>query len=164
MISSIRKTTRADLDEVMEIYAVARRLMQRAGNSAQWVNGYPSKELILAEIGAGHSFVCIDDEKNIVATFCFVLGDEPTYKVIYDGKWLNDDPYGTIHRLASCGKEKNVAEACFKWCFSRRANIRVDTHRDNKIMRSILQKLDFSYCGIIFVSNGTERLAYQKIM
>jgi len=65
-------------------------------------------------------------------------------------------------RLASSGKEKGVAKACFEWCFSQCPNIRVDTHQDNVVMQRILEKLGFTYCGIIFVTNGTPRLAYQK--
>jgi RimJ/RimL family protein N-acetyltransferase len=38
----------------------------------------------------------------------------------------------------------------------------VDTHQDNVVMQRILEKLGFTYCGIIFVANGTPRLAYQK--
>ena len=42
-------------------------------------------------------------------------------------------------------------------------NLRADTHRDNRIMQHILQKHGFRYCGIIYLLNGDERLAYQKI-
>ena len=40
--------------------------------------------------------------------------------------------------------------------------IRIDTHRDNKIMQHNLLKYGFTYCGIIYLANGDERLAYQK--
>ena len=43
----------------------------------------------------------------------------------------------------------------------RCGNIRVDTHRDNKVMQHILTKQGFQRCGIIYVKNGTERIAYQ---
>ena len=29
-------------------------------------------------------------------------------------------------------------------------------------MQRILEEMEFTFCGIIYVSNGTERLAYQK--
>lgn len=82
-------------------------------------------------------------------------------KLIYEGAWLNDEPYGVIHRLATNGKQKGVSEACLDWCFERWPNVRVDTHRDNKVMQHILTKYGFQRCGIIYVKNGTERIAYQ---
>ena len=89
------------------------------------------------------------------------MGEDPTYRHIYDGAWLNDEPYGVIHRMATSGKQKGVSEACINWCFQRCGNIRVDTHRDNKVMQHILTKHGFQRCGIIYVKNGTERIAYQ---
>ena len=102
---------------------------------------------------------CIEGE--ILGTFCFILGEDPTYQQIYEGAWLNDEPYGVIHRLATNGKQKGVSEACLDWCFERWPNVRVDTHRDNKVMQHILTKYGFQRCGIIYVKNGTERIAYQ---
>lgn len=32
------------------------------------------------------------------------LGEDESYRVIEDGAWHLDQPYGTIHRLASNGK------------------------------------------------------------
>ena len=162
MITRIRPTTRGDLSEVMEMYAIARDFMCRTGNASQWIDGYPPAAYITAEIDAGHSFICENETGELVGTFCFIMGDDPTYENIYGGQWLNDDLYGTVHRMTSSGKEKGVAEACFRWCFAQCRNIRVDTHRDNRVMRQILGKLGFTYCGIIYVSNGTERLAYQR--
>ena len=44
------------------------------------------------------------------------------------------------------------------WSFSQIDNIRIDTHRDNKPMRHLLEKYGFTYCGIIYLLNGDERL------
>ena len=74
---------------------------------------------------------------------------------------VRNDTYGVIHRLATNGKQKGVSEACLDWCFQRWPNVRVDTHRDNKVMQHILTKYGFQRCGIIYVNNGTERIAYQ---
>lgn len=148
----------------MEIYDYARAFMRANGNATQWIDGYPSEALIRQEVEEEHSFVCIDEQGEIVGTFCFILGDDPTYLRIYDGAWLSDEPYGVIHRMATGGNRKGVAKACLDWCFERCGNIRVDTHRDNKVMQHILTKYGFQPCGIIFVKNGTERIAYQRII
>lgn len=160
----IRPAGLEDLPLVMEIYDYARAFMRANGNVTQWVNGYPSEELIRQEIQDGHSFVCTDGDGEIVGTFCFILGDDPTYQQIYDGAWLNDEPYGVIHRMGTNGKRKGIAEACLDWSFQHSDNIRVDTHRDNLVMQHILEKNGFKRCGIIYVRDGTERIAYQKIV
>lgn len=164
MIAQIRPTTYADLPDVMAVYAIARESMCRAGNASQWAGGYPAESFVTEEIASGHSFVCENEAKEIVGTFCLIFGDDPTYARIYDGEWLNNEPYTTVHRIASSGKERGVARFCIDWCFTRYPNIRIDTHRDNHIMQHIITSMGFTYCGIIFVSNGSERLAYQKIV
>lgn len=157
----IRPTEIKDLPLVMEIYDYARAFMRATGNTTQWIDGYPSEALIRREIEESHSFACIDEQGEILGTFCFILGEDPTYQQIYEGAWLNDEPYGVIHRLATNGKQKGMSEACLDWCFERWPNVRVDTHRDNKVMQHILTKYGFQRCGIIYVKNGTERIAYQ---
>lgn len=159
----IRKTGLEELDNLMAIYNRARQFMQETGNGNQWINGYPSREVILADIENGYSYVCLDAENEIVATFYFRIGEDPTYARIDDGKWLNDEPYGVVHRLAGSGKVKDVGSYCLQWCFDQIPNIRVDTHHDNVVMQHILKKNGFLPCGIIYVSNGTTRIAFQKI-
>ncbi len=159
---NIKKTEQADLSIVMGIYDCARNFMRANGNSDQWINGYPSAELISREIKEGHSFVCENNEGKIIGTFCFIEGEDPTYLRIYGGRWLNDEPYGVIHRMASSGEEKGIMAECLKWCFLRCKNIRVDTHRRNLVMRNVLKKNGFTQCGIIYIQDGTERLAFQK--
>ena len=117
------------------------------------------RSVIRQEIEDGHSFVCMDGQGEILGTFCFILGEDPNYQHIYEGNWLNDEPYGVIHRLATNGKRKGVSDACLNWCFEQWGNIRVDTHQDNKVMQHILTKYGFQRCGIIYVKNGTERIA-----
>lgn len=157
----IRQTSLNDFSEVMAIYTVARNLMKKNGNPNQWIHGYPSRELIKQDIVLGKSFVCENEKREIIGTFCFISGNDPTYAVIHNGKWLNNEPYATIHRIASSGKQKGMAKKCFDWSFTQIANVRVDTHRENKIMRNFLIRYGFSYCGIIHLPNGAERMAYQ---
>lgn len=158
----IRKTEVHDLKTVMPIYDHARRFMQAHGNPNQWTDGYPSEEYILQEINDGNSYVCLNEAKEIIATFCFIRGEDPTYRRIDNGRWLNDKPYGVIHRLASAGKEKGIADKCIRWCLAQHGNLRADTHRDNTVMQNILKKNGFKECGIIYTRNGSPRIAYQK--
>ncbi len=157
----IRKAIISDINPLMDIYDHARQFMRSVGNANQWINGYPSEEIIRKDILNGNSYVCINNNV-IVGVFCFFQGDDPTYTKIYDGEWLDDKPYGVIHRLASSGTVKGVADFCFQWCYQQCGNIRVDTHKDNTVLQHVLRKNGYKQCGIIYISNGTQRIAFQK--
>ncbi len=157
----IRKTYKEDLNVVMNAIDTARQLMRENGNLTQWTNGYPSSELMLESINKGVNYLIIN-ENEVVATFDFIIDEDPNYAMI-EGSWINDDAYGVVHRLASNGKAKGVAQFCFEWCFNQFPNIRVDTHEDNIAMQKVLIKLDYQKCGIIYVADGTPRLAFQKV-
>lgn len=150
------------LPVIMQIIDAARDIMRANGNHTQWINGYPASETILEDIRSGHGYICTNAGET-VGYFCFIKGDnpEPNYNVIENGKWLNDAPYGVIHRLASTGKVKGVAKACFDYCFSLTDNIKVDTNHNNVPMQNFFKKYGFSYCGIIYVNDGSSRDAFQ---
>lgn len=159
----IRKTNPAEIETLMDIFEQAKRIMRKAGNMKQWTGNYPPAELVMRDIENGNSYVCLDDTGEIIGTFAFICGNDPTYAHIYEGSWVEDtQPYGVIHRLASTEDSKGVAAACLKWCYKQIPNLRADTHRDNHILQHILRKHGFQYCGIIYLTNGDERLAFQK--
>lgn len=160
----IRKGTNADINEIMFCYDKARQFMRYAGNQSQWINGYPSRELVIDDIAKGNNYVGYDNEGEIVMAFAFILGEDPTYSVIEEGEWLNNLPYGTIHRLGSNGKHCGMFEICVNFCMSAIKNIRLDTHTDNIIMQKAAEKLDFKRCGIIYCADGSPRIVYQKYM
>ena len=98
----IRKAEYTDIRRALDIYDSARRFMRSRGNAVQWVNGYPSEELLRADVAAGQLYV-MEDAGGVYAVFAFIIGDDPTYQVV-DGAWLDDGtPYGTLHRLGSDG-------------------------------------------------------------
>lgn len=158
---NIRLAQTVEIDAIMDIFRAARTYMRSEGNTSQWGDEYPPRELILQEIDAAR-FYSIEHRGEVVGVFSFVVGIEPTYAVIYDGEWRYDIPYGVIHRLASSGVVSGVADACFAWCKQQHPYLRVDTHRDNKTMHRILQCQGFERSGIITLSrNGDTRIAYE---
>lgn len=159
---AIRLAGPGDLAALMRIFDSARSFMRRSGNMHQWDGGYPSESLMRSEIAAGHCLVCGTQDGEAVGTFCFIMGEDPTYRIIEQGAWLHPGPYGTIHRLASSGKTGGVAAACFDWCWERIHNLRADTHADNAVMRRLLEGAGFVRCGIIYTDDGSPRIAYQK--
>lgn len=156
----IRAARPEDLDVLMSIFAHAKAFMREQGNPHQWEDGYPSAELILHEISQGHCFVCEGPDGEVAGTFCFSVGEDPTYTHI-EGAWLDQTRYGVIHRLASNGRVKGVARQCITWCFARHNNLRADTHADNLIMQKLLEDNGFQKCGIIY-TRESPRIAYQK--
>ena len=98
---------------------------------------------------------------RIVAYFALLPSPEPTYDVI-DGAWLTDEPYGVIHRMASYPDIHGIFSTIIDYAASRYTHLRIDTHRDNRIMRHLIEKHGFTYCGIIWLEDGAERLAYER--
>ena len=168
----IRKSTLEDLPALLRLAEAARAIMRRSGNLGQWVGGYPSAEVFEADIERGCSYLMLDDDGEPAGTFAFIPGPEPTYAAIYDdelptgerihGCWLDDEPYFVVHRIASLPEHHGVMSALLDYCFCHTPNLRIDTHRDNLIMQHLLERQGFARCGIIYLANGDERLAYQK--
>ena len=158
----IRKALENDLLEIKSIVAKARELMKASGNINQWVDGYPSIDVLLSDIRSGNAYLLFQEDKAI-AYFAMIDGPDPTYNFIAEGNWLNNDSYGVLHRIASNGEAKGVFKEILIYASEHYSNIRLDTHHDNKIMQRLLEKNGFVYCGIIFLTNGSPRLAYQRI-
>lgn len=156
----IRKTRPGDLVRVMEIYEYARGFMKESGNPNQWKDSFPPQEMIERDIKTGQSYV-VQSGEELLGVFAFIIGEDPSYKVIEQGGWKNEEPYGTIHRIAGAGKGKGVFACCMDFCKRQMDNLRIDTHHDNKIMQHLIEKHGFEKCGIIHVEDGSARIAYQ---
>ncbi len=151
----------ARLPEIMQIYAQARQYMAACGNPDQWINGYPSESIVRADMEQGFCRMCVENGE-ILGVFCFFIGQEPTYRHISGGKWLNDRPYGVIHRVAVRARHRGVASACLQYGLQQCGNLKIDTHRDNLPMQKMLEKNGFVRCGTVCLEDGSQRIAYQK--
>lgn len=159
----IRPATHADVEAAARIYDNAREFMRQSGNPDQWRGEYPGGYDVEIGIENGTSYVC-EDNGEIIATFHFEMNaNDPTYRKIYEGRWKNNEPYAVIHRIAVKYHARGIVDFCFSECFKMFPNIKIDTHRDNAPMRKCLLRNGFEYCGIIYLENGDERLAFQKI-
>lgn len=177
---TIRKTKETEIDRLMELFQLARESM-RVFNIDQWQDGYPYRENIIEDVKNGESYVVFDEEAGcVVATFMLMKRTESTYLKIYEGSWLdNGEGYATIHRITvdpSFRERAKVEGHGYSVPISRmiadfakeyatinclKAGVKVDTHRGNLAMRKMLEKNGFVYCGIIYLENGDERVAYQ---
>lgn len=159
----IRKALPEDLNSILKIYETAREYMRKSGNPTQWGTNKPSEELLVDDIRKGELYVGEGDDGNVHFVFAFILGEDPTYSYIENGKWLSDAPYGTIHRIASDGMVSGVVKTAVDFCKKTTANLRIDTHENNKTMQHVVEKLGFIKCGIIYIDDGTPRIAYQLL-
>ena len=159
----IRQATYSDLDSLMKVFDGAKRIMRASGNHSQWNDSYPSKEIVTEDIKGGNCFVACEDG-SIVGTMALIEGPDPTYSHI-DGEWPDDRPYYVIHRMAASAPGRDSARQMLDWAYAHIAakgydTIRIDTHRDNCIMKHILTRYGFTECGVIYLENGDPRDAY----
>ncbi len=154
----LRNVKKEDASQVERIFLSARLFMRNNGNLIQWSGAYPARDDIITDAENGNGYV-ICDGKEILAYFAFILGDDPTYAHI-DGAWPDSSPYGTLHRVASSGKQKDVLKICVQYCRQICPHIRVDTHERNLPMRNALIRLGFVHCGTIYIADGTPRMAF----
>lgn len=156
----VRNANPEDFPRILEIYAYAREFMAKTGNPKQWGNSYPPIPMLEEDIRLGNLYVVKDND--IHGVFAYFTEPDPTYSYIEDGAWLNDAPYGTIHRVAADGS-KGVFTAVLAFAESRNPHVRIDTHHDNKVMQHVLAKHGFTRTGIIYLEDGDPRIAYEKV-
>lgn len=162
MDMKIKHTEITDLPVVMDIYAYARAQMKANGNPHQWGDTNPAQTVIVNDMQNKNSYV-IEQDGVLCGVFTFIIGEDPTYRII-EGQWKRDGVYGTIHRIASNGRAKGIFRHCLQFCESKISNLRIDTHRDNHIMQHLIEKHGFERCGIIYIADGSPRIAYQKLI
>ena len=163
-----RRASADDALGIMEIIDYAREKMLEAGKR-QWDASYPTLEHISGDLEAGHGYVlCADGD--LAAYGAVVFGEEPAYRHIRGGSWLSIQPYVVLHRLAVSGKYKRngmatrfMAEVEAMMRMRGVHSFKVDTNYDNEAMLSLLDKLQFRYCGEIEYEKGT-RMAYEKLI
>ena len=158
----IRKAVMDDLPNILKVYEYAREFMRDTKNPAQWGNSYPPKDLLTDDIRNGQLYVM--ENNGIHAVFALIFGEDPTYRKIYNGQWISDTLYATIHRIAGDGSVRGVLKTAVDFAESKINHLRIDTHKDNQILQHLILKNGFSRCGIIYLEDGSPRIAYEKIL
>ncbi len=156
----IRQAKPEDLPYIIELYGIAREYMRKNGNDSQWGNDYPGESLLKEDIGENQLYLLLKGGE-IHGVFAFIFGADPCYEYIENGSWPNNKPYAAIHRIASDGKVKGVFEKCLNFCKEQTDELRIDTHENNRIMQYLIEKNGFKKCGIVYMNDGSPRIAYQ---
>ncbi len=162
-----RKASLTEVDRIMEIIDEAKLQMRREGKN-QWDEKYPARQHIETDIADGNAYVMIL-EGQIAAYGAVVFTGEPAYNGI-QGRWLSEQPYVVLHRLAVTESVKGhgIGRLFMQEVerMSRSAGVhsfKVDTNYDNARMLRLLDKTGFTYCGQIFYPQGA-RMAYEKLL
>ncbi|MEE9407006.1 MAG: GNAT family N-acetyltransferase [Polaribacter sp.] len=167
----IRLSTSDDIPNIMIIINDAKTYLA-SQNIDQWQNGYPNTEQVENDIKNGENYVVINDENKIMATSMFTSNPEPTYKII-DGNWFVDETkvYGVVHRMAIKKEFRKFGLATFLFDeFHQQLkdknieSLKIDTHEENIGMQSLIKKLGYKYCGVIYTSYNAKRLAFEKVI
>ncbi len=163
------RASEEDAQRIMEIIGQAQGYLKAQGVN-QWQNNYPNISTVMNDIDNQDCYV-LRDSGRVIATVTVVFGREKTYAAIYEGEWLSSNEYATIHRLAVDAGYKgrglasliigNIETMCRSGGIS---SIRVDTHRQNASMKRMLIKNGFTYCGVIYLSDNSERVAFEKLL
>ncbi|MBE6051084.1 MAG: GNAT family N-acetyltransferase [Clostridium sp.] len=164
-----RKTNNQDLEEVMKIINGAKECFKEESID-QWQKGYPNKETILKDICEENGYVLLEGE-SVIATIAVTIGNDPVYDKIYKGKWLSKEEYAVIRRVAVSSNYKRrgvsskiigeVEKVCKKKGIN---NIKIVTHEMNIPMQNMLKKNKFIYCGIVYLEDGSKRMAFEKLI
>ena len=167
----IRRSTSDDIPNIISIIDDAKEYLA-SQKIDQWQNGYPNSEQIEEDIKNGESYVVLNDENRAMATSMFTTNSEPTYKVI-DGNWIINEnkKYGVIHRMAIKKEFRKLGLATILFDeFHQQLksqniqSLKIDTHEENIGMQSLIKKLGYQYCGIIYTDYGAKRLAFEKVV
>ncbi|MBE7088710.1 MAG: GNAT family N-acetyltransferase [Clostridiales bacterium] len=164
-----KKADISSLEKILQIYTDAQAFMEQNGNP-QWGKGFPDKNDILGGILGGILYT-VNYNNEIVAVFSVVNYDS-NYDIIH-GKWLTENNYLAVHRVAVDKNARGIGAAKYiVQCAApsiakarQRASLRFDTHEKNTQMKGLLSSCGFTHCGTVFISrDGTSRLAYEKLL
>ena len=158
----IRLAQEKDLDNIQEIYAYARKFMAEHGNPTQWGQTRPTEETLRKDIEKEQLYV-IEEENRLRGVFALIIGEDPTYRNIEQGCWRDDSTYGTIHRIASAPEVHGIMAQVLSFAWGKIQHLRIDTHENNQVMQHLILKNGFEKCGIIYVDDGSPRVAFEKI-
>ncbi|WP_221372734.1 GNAT family N-acetyltransferase [Clostridium perfringens] len=163
-----RQAKISDLDQIVEIIELSKKYLKET-KVDQWQDGYPAKEDLRRDIESGNSYV-LTNKDEIVATTVISLDGESTYNSIFNGEWITNEDYIVMHRVAVHDKYKGkgifkelIKEAEILALNKGISSIKIDTHRDNISMQRAVVKNDFQKCGIIYLEDGSERIAFEKV-
>lgn len=170
---SVRKAEEGDLENIMTIVRQAKNYLKKH-RVDQWQDNYPEERHLRFDMDRGELYVLCYGQR--CAGF-FTLSERPekSYDDLTDGKWSAAGKYCTLHRCAVAAEFRGsgISRSLMKFAeeIARNAgaeSLRVDTHRKNRAMQSLLKASGFEFRGNIKVCVGeghdARRQAFDKLI
>lgn len=165
----LRKTRNNEIEDVMLVINDGSKFLKEQ-NINQWQHGAPGRSDVEHDVELGTLYVYeIDGQIAATAMLNNYDGDYEKYNEF----WSPADKYLVIHRFAtlekyrSKGVGRDFLEAIRKFSQNEKIDyMRIDTHKDNVIMRKFLCSFGFVELGEIELTmknslDDTERVAYE---
>ncbi|MFA9187407.1 GNAT family N-acetyltransferase [Flavobacterium sp. FBOR7N2.3] len=161
---------KAEISEADSIWKLLQQAIIRRKNdgSNQWQDGYPNLTVVKNDIEKGYGFILVEGEK-IIGYVAVMINNEPAYETI-DGKWLTNDDFVVIHRVAidenylGKGLAKKIMNYVEDFALQNNIySIKADTNFDNFAMMKIFKNLNYTLCGEVLL-RGAPRKAYEKVL
>lgn len=159
---------KATVTEIPEIWTILQQaiLRRKLDGSQQWQDGYPNPDVVQKDIENGVGYVLTNDN-SIIGYAAIIINDEPSYALL-KGKWLTNDDFIVVHRLAILEQflGKGLAQTMLRFTEDIAVenniySIKVDTNFDNIPMLKIFEKSGYIYCGEV-TFRGAARKAFEK--
>ena len=111
---------------------------------------YNQVEQIHTDQEGAQVYDCID--KRMIADECVALSSSVVVVVGIMAGGISDSSSEMIKQTELMCNKKSVG------------SIKVDTHEDNQAMQRSLIKNGFDYCGVIYLADGSKRVAFEKCL
>lgn len=164
-----RLARKEDVPQIVTIIEEAKEVLRKSG-SPQWQEGSPNESMIYEDIDNDYGYVLVYDTA-VVGYLAMINQEDEDYKIL--SNWQQNSDYVVIHRVAisSNYQGRGLANYFFSNIFSIALSkgysaVRIDTHRVNLTMQTLLEKFDFVYRGIVYVDSDIdgERFAYELVI
>lgn len=153
----LRQAEKSDFNQIMKILKDGANQLAERGID-QWQGEYPSPDQIKLDIEKGWAYLAESDDNETIGAISIVDAPDKSYDLL-KGNWkLDTDNYVVVHRIAihsdhaGHGYATKLFEEVFDTISKRRKSIesiRIDTHKDNKAMQHLIDKMEFQKVGEI---------------
>ena len=158
-----------DREKIEKIYEDGSLKLKSLGIN-QWQGNEKPNLNNFSNLNENNIIYVLEDKEIIVSTLIIYDKDED-YENNLVGTWNSPKPYVALHRIAtlSGARKKGYGRKIIEFAenYARENNfksVRVDTHRENKSMRNLLNSMEYNYVGIVYLGGKRERFAYEKIL
>lgn len=161
---TVRPAVESDIGPVKRIAGEVIGIMREHGNTGEWDDDTFSEDVLRSDIGSGFGFTIL--ERDVVAGyFAAIPGGDGSIPVRDTVTWLEPDrPFFQLERIVGLPRMHGVVQAVYGHCASRMDNIRLVTSSANVPMRRAVRKHWFTECGSYVRDDGTEMVAFQKVI